>query len=435
MAVRETRSAEQQRTPVSSAYANYVLGVLFVVYVFNFIDRQILATLIGPIQRELDISDTAMGFLVGFAFVLFYSVAGIPIARWADRGSRRGVITLGLVLWSAMTAASGLARNFGQLALARVGVGVGEAAGSPPSHSLISDYFPPERRATALALYANGVYVGAGIAMLVGGYIVTHFDWRVAFYAVGLAGLPLALVVRLTVRELPRGASEVRPVEHEAVSFLEVVRFLAARRSFVWLAAATSCQALLGYGVLGWGFEFLNRVHGMPRDEIGVWFGPIVLVGGCTGVTLGGWIADRLGVRDVRWYVRLPAVLVLIQVPFVLGFLLLGHPIAALISFAPFYAISNMYVGPMLSTIQTLVRPNMRATTSAIMLFLLNMVGLGGGPFLVGFTNDQLSGIYGAEAIRYSFLLVVLISTSASFFFWRSGSTLREDLASRDART
>ena len=154
-----------------------------------------------------------MGFLVGFAFVLFYSVAGIPIARWADRGSRSGVITLGLVLWSAMTAASGLARNFGQLALARVGVGVGEAAGSPPAHSLISDYFPPERRATALSLYASGVYVGAGIAFMVGGYIVTHFDWRVAFYAVGLAGLPLALLVRLTVRELPRGASEARPVE------------------------------------------------------------------------------------------------------------------------------------------------------------------------------------------------------------------------------
>jgi MFS family permease len=154
MAISGARAAEPQQKPVSGAYANYVLGVLFVVYVFNFIDRQVLATLIGPIQQELGVSDTAMGFLVGFAFVLFYSVAGIPIARWADRGSRRGVITLGLVLWSAMTAASGLARNFGQLALARVGVGVGEAAGSPPSHSLISDYFPPERRATALSLYA-----------------------------------------------------------------------------------------------------------------------------------------------------------------------------------------------------------------------------------------------------------------------------------------
>ncbi len=434
MAISEARAAEPQQKPVSGAYANYVLGVLFVVYVFNFIDRQVLATLIGPIQQELGVSDTAMGFLVGFAFVLFYSVAGIPIARWADRGSRSGVITLGLVLWSAMTAASGLAHNFVQLALARVGVGVGEAAGSPPAHSLISDYFPPERRATALSLYANGVYVGAGIAMMVGGYIVTHFDWRVAFYAVGLTGLPLALLVRLTVRELPRGASEARPVDHEAVDFREVVRFLAARRSFVWLAAATCCQSLLGYGVLSWGFEFLNRVHGMPRGEIGTWFGLIVLLGGCTGVTLGGRIADRLGARDVRWYVRMPAVLVLVQMPFVLGFLLLGDPIAALISFAPFYAISNMYVGPMLSTIQNLVRPNMRATTSAIMLFLLNMVGLGGGPFLVGFMNDQLSGIYGAEAIRYSFLLVALISTSASLFFWLSGSTLREDLASRDVR-
>ena len=434
MAVSETPAAGPQQRPVSSAYANYVLGVLFVVYVFNFIDRQVLAILIGPIQQELGVSDTAMGFLVGFAFVLFYSVAGVPIARWADRGSRRGVITLGLVLWSAMTSASGLARNFVQLALARVGVGVGEAAGSPPAHSLISDYFPPERRATALSLYANGVYVGAGIAFMVGGYVVTHFDWRVAFYAVGLAGLPLALLVRLTVRELPRGASEAGPVELEAADFAEVVRFLAARRSFVWLATATCCQALLGYGVLSWGAEFLSRVHGMPRAEIGAWFGPIVLLGGCTGVTLGGRIADRLGVRDSRWYVRMPAVLVLVQMPFALGFLLLGDPKAALVSFALFYAIANMYVGPMLSTIQNLVRPNMRATTSAIMLFLLNMVGLGGGPFLVGFMNDRLSGIYGTEAIRYSLLLVALISASASLFFWLSGSTLREDLASRQDR-
>jgi MFS family permease len=419
------------RAPVSRAYANYVLGVLFLVYVFNFIDRQILAIMIGPIKEELGVSDTAMGFLVGFAFVVFYSVAGIPIARWADRGSRRNVITLGLTVWSAMTAASGLARSFGQLALARVFVGVGEAAGSPPSHSLISDYFPPERRATALALYANGIYVGAGIAFMLGGYIVTHFDWRVAFYAVGLTGIPLALLVRYTVRELPHGASESEPTAPPTVAFGEVIRFLLARRSFVFLVLAACCQSILGYGILNWGAEFLNRVHGMPRAEIGAWFGPIVLVGGCTGVTLGGWIADRLGVADPRWYVRLPAVLALLATPFALGFLLLEDPTRALGCFAVFYAIANMYVGPMLSTTQNLVRPEMRATASAILLFILNMMGLGAGPFLVGLLNDQLHGIYGTEAIRYSLLLATLVAAMGSVFFWIAGRTLREDLLSR----
>ena len=196
--------------PASRARARFVLAVLFVVYVFNFIDRQILSILIGPIQTELGVSDTAMGLLSGFTFAIFYTLAGIPIARISDRGSRRGVIAVSLGLWSLMTAATGLAQNFWQLALARIGVGVGEAGGTPPSHSLLSDYFPPERRATALALYANGIYVGAGLAYLLGGWVVTHFDWRTAYFGVGLAGLPLALLVCATVKEVPRGLWEKR---------------------------------------------------------------------------------------------------------------------------------------------------------------------------------------------------------------------------------
>jgi len=193
--------------PTSPAYAWYVLAVLLAVYVMNFVDRQILAIVLVDVKAELNASDTAMGFLSGFAFVLFYASAGIPIARWADRGSRRFIITLGLTVWSAMTAASGLARSFGELAVARFGVGIGEAAGSPPSHSLISDYFPPERRATALSIYAMGIYLGVLFGFVGGGYIRDLFDWRTAFLAAGLIGLPLALLVRLTVREPERGVA------------------------------------------------------------------------------------------------------------------------------------------------------------------------------------------------------------------------------------
>ncbi|MGI9592688.1 MAG: MFS transporter, partial [Myxococcota bacterium] len=193
---------------ISDSYRRYALGLLLVVYVFNFIDRQILAILAEPIAKELDLSDTALGFLGGVAFAVFYTFAGIPIARWADRGTRRSIIALGLLVWSGMTAVTGLSRSFAHLALARVGVGLGEAACSPPAHSLLSDYFPPERRGTAFSIYSLGIPIGGAIGTFAGGWIVEFFDWRTAFFAVGLPGVVLALVVRLTLREPPRGHSE-----------------------------------------------------------------------------------------------------------------------------------------------------------------------------------------------------------------------------------
>ena len=425
---------EGAEAPVSRGYRSYVLGLLFVVYVFNFIDRQVLSILIDPIKEDLGVSDTAMGLLVGLTFAVFYTLAGIPIARWADRGSRRTVIAVSLTVWSLMTAASGLARSFLHLALARIGVGVGEAGGTPPSHALLSDYFPPQQRATALALYGNGIYVGAGLGMLAGGLLKEAFgDWRPAFYAVGLAGLPLGLLVALTVRELPRGASESAPVATSGLGFFGVMRFLFARRSFRWIVVGACCQAISGYAFLSWGAMFLVRVHEMTYGDVGRWLGLTIAVAGCTGVTLGGWLADRLGRRDERWYMRLPAVVSVAGLPFAAGFLLLGSPEAALLSFVPFYAISNMYVGPLWSTAQNLARPDMRATASAVLLLILNIVGLGLGPFAVGVLNDQLAEVYGLASIRYSLSFVALIGGLASVFFWIASASLPEDLASRDS--
>jgi MFS family permease len=415
--------------PSSSGYSYYVLAVLFVVYVFNFIDRQVLAILLEAIKKDLGASDTAMGFLSGFAFALFYTFAGIPIARWADRGTRRSIIALGLAVWSTMTAASGLARSFTQLALARVGVGIGEAAGSPPAHSLISDYFPPQRRATALSIYATGIYVGAMLAYLGGGLILKYFDWRTAFLVVGLPGIPLALLVRFTIREPPRGHSEGGRTDTQATSFGEVVRYLLAQRSFVYIVLAASLQSLGGYGVLAWGPTFLRRVHDMGSIEIGLWFGLIVGIGGSLGAFGGGWLADRLGRRDQRWYVFLSAIVCLATVPFAAAFLLLSDTVAALLCFIPSYVLGAMYVGPMLSMTQGLVKLRMRATASAILLFILNMIGLGAGPFIVGFLNDQLADRYATEAIRYSLLGVSLMAIPASALFVVASRTLREDLA------
>lgn len=414
---------------VSPAYAGYVLAVLFVVYVFNFVDRQVVGILVGPIQEELALSDTLMGVLMGPVFALFYTLAGIPIARLADRLSRRNVVAVSLAVWSGMTALTGLAASAWHFALARLGVGVGEAGGSPPSHSLISDYFRPERRATALALYGNGIYVGAGLAYMLGGWVVTHFDWRTAFYGVGLAGLPLVLLVRLTVRELPRGAWEAAPAAAEPVSFRQVLVFLFERRTFRWLVVAACCQSIAGYGILNWGAEFLVRVHGMGRGEIGAVFGPLIILGGCAGVSGGGWLADRLGARDPRWYLRMPALVAVAGLPFAAVFVLVDDVALALAAFAPFYAISNMYVGPLWSVPQNLVRPEMRATTSAILLFILNLAGMGLGPLLVGALNDLLDLRYGQMAIRWSFLTVVAVGGLAAFFYWRGSRHLAGELA------
>ncbi|MCP4003918.1 MAG: MFS transporter [bacterium] len=428
MSTPEPEPTPSEREPeFSRSYSGYVLGVLFVVYVFNFIDRQVFSILLQDIKEDLEVSDTVMGALSGLAFVLFYTLAGIPIARWADRGSRSFIISLSLAVWSAMTAVSGLAGSTLQLALARVGVGIGEAGGSPPSHSLIADLFPPSRRATALSIYATGIYLGSAIAYLFGGYVRDHFDWRTAFLIVGLAGLPIAVLVKTTVKDPTRGYWETPEPPPPAV-LSEVLSFLFRSRAYVWLTIAACFQSVSGYAFLIWGPTFLFRVHDMSGTEVGLWFGAVVGIGGSLGAYLGGVIGDRLGARDARAYMYLSALVSVIGVPFAIGFLLLPERVSALVCFIPFYVLGAMYVGPLWSMAQGLARPQMRATSSAVLLFILNLAGLGLGPLVVGFLNDLLAAEYGELAIRYSLVVVALLGGLAGLFFWLASRSLREDL-------
>jgi MFS family permease len=413
---------------ISVGYRNYVLGVLFTVYVINFIDRQVLSVFIDPIKAEFEVSDTAMGLLVGFAFALFYTFAGIPIARLADRGNRRTIIALGLAVWSGMTVASGLARSFVQLAVARVGVGIGEAAGSPPAHSLISDYFPLNKRATALGIYASGVYVGSAIAYLGGGYLAAHFDWRVAFYALGAPGLVFALVVRFTVREPPRGYSEQAAGSAATTTFAETLKHLLGCRSWLYLMFGSSCMSILGYGVLMWGYPFFGRVYGLPPLEIGVWLAAIVGIGGSLGTFGGGSLVDHYASRDPGWYMRLPALLTIIAMPFGFAFLLAGSSTWSFALFFPFYVLSNAYVPAMHTINQNLAKLRMRATAAAIMLFIVNIVGAGAGPLIVGVLNDLYAPRFGDEAIRYSLLTISLAGPLGAFFLYMSSRHLAADL-------
>jgi MFS family permease len=404
-----------------------VLSVLLLAYILNFVDRQVLAMVAQDVKEEMSLTDTQLGILLGPAFVFFYTAAGIPIARLADRTSRRTVIGVGLALWSTMTVFCGAAKGFGQLALGRFGVGIGEAAGTPPSHSMISDYFPPERRATALSVYATGIYFGTGFGFAGGGLVLEYFDWRTAFYVAGLAGLPVVLLLAFTVREPVRGRFDavrdaVTPPVHE------VIRALFARRSFVFLLLAASCQAFLGYAVLSWGATFLRRVFDMPATEVGISFGLLAAISGAIGAAAGGALVDRLALRDSRWYAWLPAIVSLAAFPFAVGFVIADAPSLSLLAFAPFYLLNNMYVGPLWSLTQNLVRPSMRATASATLLAILNIVGYGIGPPLIGWISDLLEPTRGDDAIRVALLFAAFIGASASIFFLLCARTLPEDL-------
>ncbi|MCP4007197.1 MAG: MFS transporter [bacterium] len=426
---------------ITPGYANYVLGVLFVVYVFNFIDRQILNILLEPIKKDLGVSDTAMGFLTGIAFAAFYSIAGIPIARLADRWVRRSVIAIGLTLWSLFTTLSGLPSQFWQMALARIGVGVGEAAGSPPSHSLIADYFPPERRATALAIYASGIHFGVLFGFLIGGWINEFFGWRWAFFVVGAPGILLAIVLRLTVREPPRGYSEATASNAGAAAAIEkmpsvkeVFAFLWEMPSFRHLSIAAALTAFSGYGMSTWGPAFLIRVHGMGTGEVGSWLGPLTGVFGALGAFVGGYLSDRRGAADERWYLWLPALASLIGLPFALLFLLSPDPVFGLLAgFAPSAIMGAMWLGPTFSMVQTLSKLRMRAVASAILLFIINMIGMGLGPQAVGVMNDTVFASYGTGAVRYSLITVLIVMhVWAAVHFFLGARTLREDLLARD---
>ncbi len=418
--------------PFSDAYARYVLVLLFICYVFNFIDRQILAILLQPIKEELGASDTAMGLLTGIAFALFYTFAGIPIARLADRGVRRSIIAGGLTVWSLMTAVSGTVRSFAELALARVGVGIGEAAFVPPAHSLISDYFPAKRRATAMAVFSMGVHVGIAFGFLLGGWIAQYFGWRRAFFAVGLPGVLLAVLVRFTIREPPRGRHDGAATGPQE-STRSVLHVLWRRRSFRHLALAAALHSFGGYAFAVWGPPFFVRVHGMPMAELGAWLGAILGLGGALGSVGGGLLADRWGAVDARRRLYLPAIATLLQIPFVvamLGAATAGH---ALLALAPSAVLSAMWFGPVFALTQALVRPEARATASAILIFVINLIGLGLGPLAIGALNDALTAAHGPQAIRYSLAVIAVTNLWAAVHFFLGARTIRTDVAGATA--
>jgi MFS family permease len=417
------------------AYRAYALGLLVVVYVFNFIDRSILGILVEPIKQDLGVSDTAMGFLGGIAFATFYTFLGIPIARMADKGSRRNVLAVCLALWSGATALCGLAHNFIHLLLARIGVAVGEAGGSPSSHSMISDMFTADKRATALAIYALGIPIGTMLGNLGGGWINEAFDWRSAFLVVGLPGLMLALIVRFTLKEPPRGAAEGLEIKTgDAPPVKEVFKYLWARRSFRLMALGGSLHAFVGYGVSYWIPAMFNRSHGLSTGEMGT---ALFYLGfaSIAGTFLGGYLGDRMAKRDTRWYLWLPGLATMISIPFSAFVYIHDAPYTALWVLAIPYFLGAYYLGPTFSLAQGMVGLRMRALASSILLFILNIVGLGLGPQFTGVASDILhvTTDLGPDALRWALVISLVFNVVSAVLYLMAGRTVQADLeASKD---
>jgi predicted MFS family arabinose efflux permease len=406
---------------------SYTLFILIVVYTFNFIDRQIIGILAVPIKDDLGLTDSQLGLMGGLAFALFYTGLGIPVAMLADRYSRTWIITAALATWSAMTAVCGLATNFWQLFLARVGVGVGEAGGVTPAYSLIMDFFPPHQRARALSVYSFGIPIGSALGIVFGGVIASLIDWRFAFFMVGLAGVILAPVFRMTVREPLRGQFDRHRSDARAPGLKAILRILARKPSFWLLALGASCSSMMGYGLFFWLPSFFVRSYGLTLLNASFFFGGILLIGGLAGLWAGGWLGDRFGQKNHANYAVIPSIAFLATVPFfLLGILSQTLVMSFFVLLVP-VALGLVWLGPVISAIQHLVRPDMRATASAIFLFINNLLGIGLGTWAIGALSDALQIHYGDESLRYSILAGTGFYVLAAIFMFVGSRWLDRD--------
>jgi MFS family permease len=376
------------------------------------------------------LSDLQLGLLSGTAFGIFYATLGIPIARVADRVSRKGVIAVCILVWSGMTALCGMAGGFGTLLVYRVGVAVGEAGGSPPAHSMIADYFPPERRATALGVFSLGVPLGILIGFLAGGWLDQELGWRMAFIVVGLPGIAVSALVAFTLREPPRGHSEgLQTGGQVGPTVWEVMGYLWRLKSFRHVALGSALYAFVGYSITSWAPAFLARSHGMSQGAIGTALALVIGVGGGVGIYLGGVLADRFSRSDPRGSVRVALFAQLGAFPF--GFFIYTTDnttlALALLTIPAFLGL--MYQAPAFAVAQSLATPQMRATTAAVLLFVVNIIGLAVGPALTGALSDALEPRLGEDSLRYALLIVSLVLAWSAFHFWLAGKTLIPDLA------
>ncbi len=424
-------------------YKWYAVGVLTAVYASSQVDRQIMGMLLEPIKQELGASDTQMGFLIGLTFAVFYATLGMPIAALADRSNRRNIITAAITIWSFMTVVCGYAQTFFQLALARIGVGIGEAGSTPPSHSMIADLFSPEKRGTAMGIFALGVNFGLLLAYLGGGWLSENYGWRLTFVAVGLPGLLIALILYFTVNEPARVASIAppkpdpepsdEPDEEAAPPPREVARFMWSVRSIRHLSIGAALAGFIGYGFVLWMPAFLARSHGLSPTDIGLTLALFTGVIGAAGTFTAGKLTDVLAKRDIRWRSWVVAAGKGGYVPFLAAVFMIDDLTLALIMYIIPAFFGGFYLAPTFALIQSLVTVRMRALASAIVLFILNIIGMGFGPQLVGVMSDFFAPEYGKESLRISLFILSFLNLWCAYHYYTAARTLKSDLAAMNA--
>lgn len=397
--------------PGARAWA--VLAILCFVYVLNFLDRQLLSILAKPIRDDLGLSHSQIGLISGLYFALFYCVLAIPVAWFADRTNRVRVLALACGLWSAATIACGMAANYPQLVLARMSVGVGEAGGVPPSYAIISDYFPPGQRGTALGLFNVGPPIGQALGVAFGASVAAAYSWRDAFLAVGAVGVGAALLVLLVVREPRRGGLDVpadapgRDAAPAKAAFGPTVAMFFKRPILLLLALACAATQFITYGAGNFATLFLMEEKGMTLEQVALWYALLVLVAMGGGIFLAGRLADRFVPRDRRAYAWIPAIGLTVAIPFFIAFVWApGWPLAMMMLIVP-TALNSFYLSPAVALVQESVRPNERVLAGALLLLVMNLVGLGLGPTWVGAVSDWLRPSFPGHSLQMAFYTLV----------------------------
>lgn len=419
-------------------YRIYVLVLLMVTYVFSFMDRYILSILIEDIGKDFALNDTQRGLLMGFAFALFYAGFGVPVALLADRTSRKNIIAGAVTLWSVATALCGLATGFWSLFAARVGVGIGEAGGTPPAHSILGDYFRKFELTRALSVYSMGPSFGAAVGLILGGWLAASVGWRATFVFVGLPGILLGGLVYLTVREPQRGRFVVdAPEAPVANSFSGTFASLSRKPAYVGVLAGHILQLMCNYIVMSWVAVIMIRTFGASTTEVGLYLGLGALIGSPPGMFLGGVLADKLGYHDARWMAWVPALALLLTIPFYLAAMFVGNMLAmaVLVGIGGFlFAVSYP---PVMGIAQTVVQPNERALASALMFLTSAVIGMGMGPIITGWLSDVLRPTYGAMSINISVAIsLIFFVGAAAMYFWTSfklkDHSIRDDSAAHN---
>src|SRR5580700_7055067 len=418
-------TVQVQAPAVPSARRYYVLAILTIIYALNFLDRTIFNVLIEPIKKEFFLSDTTMGLLAGFGFVLFYSLLGIPIARIADRINRRNIVAAAFAFWSAATALCGMASSIATLTLARIGVGIGESAGTPASQSLISDLFDKNDRPRALGIYAIGTYLGVFLGYFIGGWVNQHYGWRTAFFTAGLPGVALAGVLWLTVAEPRRSA----PVDHPLRdAWRPTLGFLISQKTFLIVLVGFCLTTYTNYATSAWIPPFLARVHHLSSAEIGTYAGTFKGLFGMAGTLIGGVVVAQISRRDDRWKLWAPAITSGLAGPVFAVCMLTSDFTTMVAALAATSFLVGFHLGPIFAIAQTVARPSMRALASAIVILTATCFGQGVGPLAVGMINDALKNDYGTDAVRYSLLSAAVTTTLGALLFVWAAASVRADI-------